>query len=89
MLKSLFEKYKGDKKTRLLIFIGVVGIALLFSANSFSYEKEPTAKEVEGADIAEYRKACEKELSEIIKSIKGVDNARVMITFSFLPVNII
>ena len=82
MLKKLFEKYKLDKNNKIFICTAVLGIVLLLLSGSFSSgekQKEITPLKF---DVNEYKITLEKEISDIIKSINGVDIVKVMLTFS-------
>ena len=82
MLKKLFEKYKLDKNNKIFICTAVLGIVLLLLSGSFSSgekQKEITPLKF---DVNEYKITLEKEISDIIKSLNGVDIVKVMLTFS-------
>ncbi len=77
-LKKTFEIKKT--KTKVLVAVGIIGILLiLLSEISFggSGKKET---EVASTDYASYVKELDEKLSDIISSIDGVGNCKVMIT---------
>ena len=77
-LKKTFEIKKT--KTKVLVAVGIIGILLiLLSEISFggSGKKET---DVASTDYASYVKELDEKLSDIISSIDGVGNCKVMIT---------
>ena len=82
MLKKLFERYKLDKKSKIFVCAGVLGIFLLLVSGSFVSDNKPQEIPPQRYDISEYKTSSEKELCEIIKAIDGVDSVKVMITFA-------
>ncbi|MEG0693224.1 MAG: stage III sporulation protein AG [Oscillospiraceae bacterium] len=79
-------KFKmDDKKLKIFVTIGLVGIALIFLSSFFGGEKtsKPTdeMKLPEGTLTNEqYEQKLEKEVSELINSIEGVGKANIMVT---------
>lgn len=81
-LKRLFG---GDWKTKLIVLLGLLGMALILLAQITSKEKHPAQDTPQDTDTAqftlgEYQAQLESRLGSIIASIDGVGQARVMIT---------
>ena len=74
-----------DKKLKLFIVVGLVGIVLIFFSNMFGGGKSNDSEEVELLNDGtltneQYEAKLEKEVSELIQSIEGVGEANVMVT---------
>lgn len=80
-LFKLSELFKGDKKVRLIVAVGLLGMALILLSQFMS---APQKKRVEETDVTlineAYTKSMEKKLGSLIGSIEGVGKAQVMIT---------
>lgn len=79
MNKDLKKLFGQIKNTKLLAVIFIVGIALLMlpggeKSSESSDKNDPTA------DFLEYKEELERDLSNILKKIKGAGNVSVMIT---------
>lgn len=72
------KKRLFDKKTAVILI--VIGISLIFVSELFATGAK-TPKSEQAVTAEEYRADLEKQLSRLIKSIKGAGNASVMITF--------
>ena len=77
-----FIEFLRNKKSAAILFIGLLGIALIFISGTFSETKEPQPEiEEETAVTADdYRKQLEQELSEIISYIDGAGEVKILIT---------
>lgn len=78
-LKKLFA---GDRKVRLVMALGILGMLLLLASQCASTAK-PGDAPMDGAPQAaneEYIQALEKKMGDLIDSVDGVGKARVMIT---------
>lgn len=85
---KLFVRLKGfsisDKRLKIIVIIGFVGIALIFFSSVFSknddkgYSEE--AADMVSMDTQDYKKQIESELKEILSRIDGVGKVSVMIT---------
>ncbi|MFZ2538292.1 MAG: stage III sporulation protein AG [Oscillospiraceae bacterium] len=79
-------KFKiDDKKLKIFVIIGLVGIALIFLSTFFSGEKKGVSIEEvklpEGTLTNEqYEQKLETEVGELINSIEGVGKAKIMVT---------
>ncbi len=82
--KKIHEFLLKDKSKKIIICIGILGIALIFISELF---KTNNAKKVTASTSAtassstyEYVAQLENNLKELISSIKGAGNTRVMVT---------
>lgn len=80
-------KFKlDDKMFKIIVIAGIACIALIFLSGMFSEKnKEPSEAVDEALAITateEYEKKLEAEVYELLKSIEGVGEAKVMITLS-------
>ena len=70
------------KKNRILFFLGAVGLILLLFGGTLLSEKEKV-KDVHPTALAEeYREALEADLARACTSIRGVGEARVILTLA-------
>lgn len=83
-IKNILNKLKVDKKTALFVLIGFTGILIIFFSE-FSTKKDDDKKtdystqEVSSSTYCEY---LEDKVQEIVESIEGAGETRVMITLS-------
>lgn len=83
-LKNFIDKLKIDKKTALFVVIGFTAILIIFLSefsNSVVDEKDMdmNTEEMSSATYCEY---LEEKVEEIVESIEGAGEAKVMITLS-------
>lgn len=76
LLKKYLEKLKNP---RVLIIIGVIGIALIF-LSSFIEPKPDVIKGAEDFSAEEYKESLEKDVTKLVKSISGSRKVTVVIT---------
>ncbi len=76
-LKTLMKKYGQNRHTGLLALIFIVGIGLLLLPSG----KQEPQKEPATDSAHAYRERVEKQLSDMLSSVKNVGKAQVMITF--------
>ncbi|MGN0460630.1 MAG: hypothetical protein ACI4HL_06920 [Ruminococcus sp.] len=77
-MKNLLTKLKNDKNLiRIIYIIGVAGIALIFISGFFPSGDSNNSY---SGDIEDYRSAEETRIENMVESIEGVGDARVMIT---------
>lgn len=78
-LKALF---KSEKRVRILVLLGVLGILLLclseFLPHTRTAQKEDTAKTQ--TDVNDFCAQTEKKLSELIAQVEGAGRVQVMLT---------
>lgn len=79
--KKLFIK-QDNKKVNVLFLIGIAGIVLIFISSIFPSKDTTKQVKVSSALQAEqqYIDTLEKKLTDILKNISGVGDAKVMIT---------
>ncbi len=82
-LKKIKEILSKDKVKYVIIFLGVIGIILIFTSN-FSKgklkENKKNDKEFSTSDTYEYKEQLEENLKNIISEISGVGNVKVLVT---------
>ncbi len=83
-LKSILSKIKVDKKTALFVVIGFTAVLIIFLSEFSSVdnnERENNALSEDMSSIS-YCEYLEDKVSEIVESIEGAGEAKVMITLS-------
>ena len=83
VVSNIKNLLKGEKKIKVIVAIGMIGIALIFLSTLF--EKSDTKKEivltdVVSTDTSSYKKQLEKELTQILSKVSGVGEVKVMVT---------
>lgn len=77
-MKNLLANLKNDKNLiRIIYIIGLLGIALIFLSVFFGTDSDDTSY---SGDISEYRSAEETRIENMVESIEGVGESKVMIT---------
>lgn len=81
-MTEFFSKVLNNQKYKKLIIVsGLIGIALIFFSNFIPGEKkEVISKENESLTVDEYRTQIENNLKEIVSSIEGAGNTKVLVT---------
>ncbi len=74
-----FSKLLADKKALLTVFLGLLGIILIFFSDNSHEDK--AKEEVSSYSHSEYISQQERRVEKLISEIKGVGNASVMITY--------
>ena len=77
---KLKKGFKGDKRLKIIVIIGVIGVALLIMSEAFNSDTVATEGVNVSVNTQEYAKAVEKELSHIISKIEGAGECSVMVT---------
>lgn len=79
-LVLLGKRLGGDKKIRLIVGLGLLGMACIL-ASSFLPSQKQQAERTEAAFSEEaYTRALEKRLRELIEAVEGVGRAEVLVT---------
>ncbi len=79
--KWLSELMKGDKKVKIIVAIGVIGIALILLSELFVPKSEKAKEPAQAAtSISSDITQLEARIHTLISSIDGVGKAQVMIT---------
>lgn len=77
----LKEKLLNEKGIKLIVILGIIGILLIMISSFIPEKKESTEKNSKNLDTSDiYREETEKKLAEILSSISGVGEVRVMLT---------
>ena len=89
-VKNIKEKIFKDKKLLVIIIIAVIGIILIVLSELIpkNDDKEKNTSENETNSIEMYTSELEKKLSDIISSIEGAGNAKVMLTIDTSEENV-
>lgn len=79
-ISTLKNKIFSEKKIKIIVFIGIIGM-LLIMVSSFIPQKEKVEENPVQFDYYEnYKSETEKSLEELLKSIYGVGEVKVMLT---------
>lgn len=86
-VRDVFSKFSSDKKAVIIAAVGIIG-TLILVISEFVPSEEKTAKQNNAVsseeysidDHYEYSEMLEKKLTDIVSSIDGAGNAKVMIT---------
>lgn len=81
--EKLLGTFKKDKKMLLVIFVGVIGALLIaLSEIGFDDSTDKNNEKIANLDSYEYCTYLEKRVEDIVSSIDGAGNVRVMITLA-------
>ena len=70
-----------DRKIKALVAVGLIGIILIFASEFFaSKEAAAPAENSQSFDYQQYTQSLEERLEDVISSIDGVGNCKIMIT---------
>lgn len=77
----VFEVLKNEKYKKIVIFAGLIGIVLIFCSSFFKTDNK-TEQELDSDLLTteQYTERLEKNLKEIISSIKGAGECKVLVT---------
>lgn len=89
LLNLICEKIKLDKKTVIIIFVGVLGVVMLV-ISELAPESEPDEVELSQPQptYETYAQNTEKRLEEMISSIQGAGKTKVMVTLECSDENV-
>lgn len=82
-LKNIRDLFNSEKRIKVIVALGLIGIALIFLSTLFKKDKEPDqiiATDIVSSDTSTYKEQLEKELSGVLKNISGVGEVKVMLT---------
>ncbi|MBQ8922040.1 MAG: hypothetical protein IJ060_07770 [Oscillospiraceae bacterium] len=88
ILERLREKMQGEKGIRLIVILGLTGMALILISGFLpeqkaSQKEAPSAQEEAVSESADqYRAALEERLTNLLSQMAGIGKAEVMITLS-------
>lgn len=84
LIEKAADKFNTDKKTAVIILIGIAGVILLVISEiiplSASEEKHNERNETQTVSCSDYEKEVEQRLQGIISKIEGAGNVSVMVT---------
>ncbi|HCC35602.1 MAG TPA: hypothetical protein DEQ02_08220 [Ruminococcaceae bacterium] len=82
--KFLDRLIKGQKSGKIILIIGIAGIALIFISSLMPGSKSPVSKketaEGYGTSVGDYTERLEEKLTGIVRSISGGKSAQVVVT---------
>ncbi len=79
-MNNVIQKYLEKlKNPRVLIIVGVIGIALIF-LSSFIDPKPESKTSIEDFSVEEYKESLEKDITRLVKGISGSRKVTVVIT---------
>lgn len=70
----------GDKKLTFIVAAGILGIILIFFSGTLTKKESGTGEEIKTQDSSALAKEMEGRLGEILSSIDGVGNCKIMLT---------
>lgn len=81
---DILKHLQGEKAIKIIVTLGLVGVALIFLSDFIFPKKEAKVTETEEVKIEykaeEYHGELEKKLTSILKKIDGLEDISVMIT---------
>ena len=83
-IDKIFSKFNLDKKTALFIVLGFTAILIIFLSEFSTDDKNNNydSEKVQSLTSVDYCEYLEEKVEEIVESIEGAGEARVMITLS-------
>ena len=80
--RQMKEIFQSERKTRIIVVIGMIGMILILISEIFSGGEEKQVEVEQNTSISsqQYTQHLEQKLGELIESIDGVGKAKVMIT---------
>lgn len=81
-IELLFDRLKNDKRLLIIVFVGILGVVLL-ALSELIPEKENTEQKTSvsiESTANEYEMNLEKRLTELIESVDGAGQTKVMVT---------
>lgn len=81
---DIIKNLTGEKGIKIIVTLGLVGVALIFLSDFISPKKVEKADVIEDTRIEykadEYHEELEKKLTKILKNIDGLEDISVMVT---------
>lgn len=83
-IKNILDKFRTDKKTVLFIIIGFTAIMIIFFSefNNEDNDKKIQTDNMQSLTSVDYCEYLEEKVQEIVESIEGAGDTKVMITLS-------
>ncbi len=72
---------KDEKRTKMLMIAGFLGILLIFLSSLFGFGEKKISFDEERVDLEAYRADLEKRLEAFVSCIEGAGEARVFLSF--------
>ena len=93
ILEPLRKKLKGENGVRLVMLLGIAGLALILLSGFLpdKAEKQTDAASVQSAETAsqeqaeQYCRRMEQQLVDVLEQVEGVGSCRVMLTATGSP----
>ena len=80
-IKKIKELLIKDKLIKIIVFVGILGIILIFLSGFFKPNKTKKSKLLQANDgTQEYAIKLENDLKDLLSNIKGAGNTRVLVT---------
>ena len=80
MKEKIQKLFQSDKKIKIIFFVGIIGIVLIFVSSLFSTGKKEAAAKTDTFDSEQYINKLEERVLDMVTGISGVGSAKVMIT---------
>lgn len=80
ILESIKSVLSNDKYKKMIIILGLVGIALIFLSSVFKPEKKPVIEQTKDISTEHYINQLEDNLTNIVSSIYGAGQTKVLVT---------
>lgn len=81
---DIIKNLTGEKGIKIIVTLGLVGVALIFLSDFIFPKKEEKTAQIEDTRIEykadEYHEELEKKLTKILKNIEGLEDISVMVT---------
>lgn len=80
---ALQKAFPKEKRVKLLVLLGICGIALIYLSTLLGSEKKQESAPIQesvSASIGEYEQRLEQELSRIVRAITGEEAPAVLVT---------
>lgn len=77
---GLSEIFENEKVRRIIIIVGIVAIALIFLSSVTDFDNMKQSEDDTIYSVEEYRAALQDSVAQMLESIEGVGEAKVLIT---------
>lgn len=86
---KLLDFFKGDKKIKFIVAVGILGIVLILLSDIITPKQENKAvKTTGGNSLSQENQEIEKRIYDMVSTIEGVGNAKVIVTLENSAENI-
>ncbi|MBQ1388464.1 MAG: hypothetical protein IIY78_02445 [Clostridia bacterium] len=82
VIGALTGRLTPEVRRNIITVVGVIGLAIIFMSNFISNDNTPEQAEppIETESGGDYKEALETQLEDMLSSIEGVGNVKVMVT---------